>query len=74
MTSHLANMQILKEDVFLAYFVKLLQKNAFFLQGLSTVFIILYSFLHLMPLTLFIDPNNNISFGQPANTEEGHFS
>ena len=34
--------KILKEDMFLAYFVKHLQQNAFFLQGLSTVFIILY--------------------------------
>ena len=45
LTFHLANMQmIIKEEMFFAYFVKHFQQDAFFLQGLSTVFITLTHF------------------------------
>ena len=72
MTFHLVNMQILKEGLFLAYFAKPLQQNALYLQGLNTVFIIVYSYLHVVTFDLIIGLNNNLSFGQHANTEGGH--
>ena len=72
MTFHLVNMQILKEGLFLAYFTKPLQQNALYLQGLNTVFIIVYSFLHVVTFDLIIGLNDNLSFGQHANTEGGH--